>query len=205
MDIFFGIAILIMSVVIHEVSHGQAALMLGDPTAKYAERLTLNPLKHLDLFGSVLLPLLTYISSGFIFGWAKPVPYNPYNLKNQKWGPAIVAIAGPLANIIMAVFFGILIRYSYYLEFFTASGIIQSALITIVYTNILLAVFNMIPIPPLDGSNILLAVLPYNFYKIRRVLETYGFIILIAFILFFSQWLLLISSFLFKIITGLGI
>lgn len=191
-----------MSVVIHEVSHGQAALMLGDPTAKYADRLTLNPLKHLDPFGSVLLPFLTYISGGFIFGWAKPVPYNPYNLKNQKWGPAIVALAGPLANMVIAVFFGILIRYSYYLDLFAVSNVVSNALTTIIYTNILLAMFNMIPIPPLDGSNILLALLPYNFYKIRRVLTTYGFVILIIFILFFSHWLLPISSFLFKIITG---
>lgn len=191
-----------MSVVIHEVSHGEVALMLGDSTAKYADRLTLNPLKHLDPFGSVFLPFLTYISGGFIFGWAKPVPYNPYNLKNQKWGPVIVALAGPLSNILIAILFGILIRFSYNLDFFITNAIILSALTAVVKTNILLAIFNMVPIPPLDGSNILLALLPYKFYKIRRVLETYGFVILIIFLVFFSQWLLPLSSLIFRLFTG---
>src|SRR3989338_10071713 len=98
-EFMFQIAILIFSVVIHEVSHGYAALALGDHTAEAEGRLTLNPLKHLDLFGSIILPLLSYSMGGFIFGWAKPVPYNPYNLRNQKWGPAIVGVAGPPANI----------------------------------------------------------------------------------------------------------
>src|SRR3990167_5871308 len=106
----FYIAVLIFSVVVHEVSHGYAYLALGDRTAKYAGRLTLNPVSHFDLFGSFLLPLFTYFTTGFIFGWAKPVPYNPYNLRNQKWGPAIVGAAGPLSNIFLAVFFGIVLR-----------------------------------------------------------------------------------------------
>ena len=105
----FQILILIFSVVVHEVSHGYAALALGDKTAQDAGRLTLNPLKHLDPFGSIILPSLSYMLGGFIFGWAKPVPYNPYNLKNRKWGPAIVALAGPFANVSLAVVFGLIV------------------------------------------------------------------------------------------------
>ena len=103
MPIIIKIIILIFSVVIHEVSHGYAALALGDRTAQYSGRLTLNPLRHIDPFGSLLLPALTSMLGGPVFGWAKPVPYNPYNLRNQKWGPAIVGAAGPVANILLAV------------------------------------------------------------------------------------------------------
>src|SRR3990172_1878487 len=107
----FYIAVLIFSVVIHEVSHGTIANRLGDPTAKFAGRLTLNPIKHLDLWGSIILPVfLILVRSPILFGWAKPVPYNPYNLKNQKWGPAMVAAAGPASNLLLAVFFGLIIR-----------------------------------------------------------------------------------------------
>src|SRR3990172_11913600 len=117
MDFLFIIIILIMSVVIHEVSHGYAALALGDPTAKYQGRLTLNPISHLDPIGSFLVPLLGYFVGGFIIGWAKPVPFNPYNLRNQKWGEALVAIAGPLSNIALALFFGLLIRFGFAYSF----------------------------------------------------------------------------------------
>ena len=112
MDFVFIIAILIMSVVIHEVSHGYAALALGDSTAKYQGRLTLNPLAHLDPVGSFLVPLIGYFFGGFIIGWARPVPFNPYNLRDQKWGEAIVAIAGPISNILLAVIFGLFIRFA---------------------------------------------------------------------------------------------
>src|SRR3989344_3742758 len=109
-DAIFGIIILIMSVVIHEVSHGLAANSLGDPTARFAGRLTLNPLKHLDPIGSVVVPIFTYLIGGFIFGWAKPVPYNPYNLGKGKWGQASVAAAGPVSNFLIAVIFGIILK-----------------------------------------------------------------------------------------------
>src|SRR3989338_8546888 len=113
-DIIFYIAVLIMSVVIHEVSHGYAALYWGDQTARLAGRLTLNPLKHLDPVGSVLIPLLLIFSGGgILFGWAKPVPYNSYNLKNQRWGEAIVAAAGSLTNIAIAILFALIARLSF--------------------------------------------------------------------------------------------
>src|SRR3989338_7191179 len=107
----FQVLVLIFSVVIHEVSHGVMANSLGDPTAKNLGRLTLNPLKHLDFFGSILLPLFTFFAGGFVFGYAKPVPYNPNNLRDRKYGPAKVAIAGPLSNIILAILFGLTLRF----------------------------------------------------------------------------------------------
>ena len=163
-DFVFSVAVLIFSVVIHEVSHGYAANALGDSTAKHAGRLTLNPLPHLDLFGSLVLPLITYWAGGFIFGWAKPVPYNPYNLSNQRWGPAIVAAAGPAANLLIALIFGLLIRIA---PVIGAPAGFMSIATTIVFINILLAVFNFVPIPPLDGSKILFSVLSPHYGYIQ--------------------------------------
>jgi len=206
MEYLLLIILFLFSVVIHEVSHGAVAYKLGDPTAKYAGRLTLNPLKHLEVFGSVILPLLCIIMSkisggGFIFGWAKPVPYNPYNLKNQKWGPAMVAAAGPGANVIIALIFGASLRF---LPLTSSVYIYNLAYIfsVIVWINILLAVFNLVPIPPLDGSKILFAVFPYRYENIRMNLERYGFFILIFFIFFLFQYLLPIVFWLFKLIVG---
>src|SRR3989344_5802398 len=148
LDFVFSIAILIMSVVIHEVSHGYAAYFQGDKTAEYQGRLTLNPLMHLDIWGSLLVPIISYSLGGFIIGWAKPVPYNPYNLRNQRWGEAIVAVAGPASNIVMATIFGLLIRFT---GVALPESFIQIAA-TAVFINILLAIFNLVPVPPLDGS-----------------------------------------------------
>lgn len=201
----FQIAILIFSVVIHEVSHGWAALTLGDHTAEREGRLTLNPIPHLDPFGSVLLPLLTYFAGGFIFGWARPVPYNPYNLKDQKWGPAIVGAAGPLANISLALVFGLLIRFLPGL----ANGISGAFVIdfiaiasTVALLNLVLAVFNLVPIPPLDGSKVLFALLPYQWRGLQIFLEQYGIFLLLLFIFFFAGWILPVVLFLFRLITG---
>ncbi len=196
----FFIAILIMSIVIHEVSHGYAADMLGDPTAKLAGRLTLNPIPHLDPMGSIILPIILVVTNaGFIFGWAKPVPYNPYNLKHGRFGPAIVAVAGPLSNLFIAFVFGMVLRFGGSLGLPDAFLAIS---IYIVFINILLAVFNMLPIPPLDGSKVLFSVLPYKYQHIEQTLERYGFIILL-FVIFFAWGLIFpIISFLFWLITG---
>jgi len=209
MEYLILIILFLFSVVIHEVSHGAVAYKLGDSTAKYAGRLTLNPLKHLELFGSIILPLVLIIMAkvaggGFVFGWAKPVPYNPYNLKNQKWGPALVAAAGPGANLIVALIFGISLRF---LPITSSVYIYNLAYIfsIIVWINILLAVFNLVPIPPLDGSKILFAALPYRYEDIRVNLERYGFFILVFFIFFFFQYLLPIVFWLFKLIVGRAI
>lgn len=200
-DIIFKIIILIFSVVVHEVSHGYAALMLGDTTAKYQGRLTLNPLKHLDWFGSVILPLLLTVSgAGFVIGWAKPVPFNPYNLRNQRWGEAIVAFAGPLSNIIIALIFGLALRIS------LTYGLVSMPLLTImslvVLINLVLAIFNLVPIPPLDGSKILFSIFPRSFARIRPVIEGYGFILVLLFIFFGSQFIAPIVQYLFIHITG---
>ncbi len=204
-QLVFQIAILLFSVVIHEVSHGYAALALGDRTAKQAGRLTLNPIPHLDPFGSLLLPALSLLIGGFVFGWAKPVPYNPYNLKNQKWGPALVGAAGPAANISLALIFGLTLRFlpdlanglggSFLINFATIVSII-------VFLNLLLAVFNLIPIPPLDGSKVLFAVMPYEWRGLQMFLEQYGFFLLLLFIFFFFRWLIPVVFFLFRLITG---
>lgn len=201
-EVIFAVAVLIMSVVIHEVSHGYVAYLLGDPTAKYAGRLTLNPISHLDLFGSFIIPFITYSLGGFIFGWAKPVPYNPYNLKNQKWGAAIVGIAGPGANIFMAVVFGLLLRFGLQFSFMTQPFV--EILTLIVFINILLAVFNLLPVPPLDGSKLLFSVLPYKWRHIQDFLERYGFYVLLFIVFFLWKFLTPIIMFLFMLITGVG-
>jgi len=196
------IAILLISVVIHEVSHGAMAYKLGDLTAKYAGRLTLNPIKHLDLWGSFLIPLfLLAVGSSVLFGWAKPVPYNPHNLKNQRWGPAQVAVAGPASNLFIALIFGLGLRFIPWGVSAFAYNLIQVFGI-IVLLNLLLAVFNLLPIPPLDGSKILFAVLPYRFDHIRATLERYGFFILIFFIFFLFRFIIPIVIWLFELIVG---
>jgi len=202
LEIIFSIAVLILSVVIHEVSHGVAANRLGDPTAKLEGRLTLNPLKHLDLTGSVIVPILTYFIGGFVFGWAKPVPYNPYNIQH-KWGDAIVAGAGPLSNILVAVVFGSVLRFNEINNFLndTAVGFI----ILIVFINVLLAVFNLIPIPPLDGSKILFNVLPERYMHLMYELQKYWMFFLVFFMLFLWRFLYPIIMWVFKLITGMGL
>ena len=199
-DFIFSIVILIFSVVIHEVSHGYAAYMQGDNTAKFAGRLTLNPLKHLEWFGSFILPIMSYFFGGFIIGWAKPVPFNLYNLRNQRWGEAIVAIAGPLSNVCVALFFGLSIRLGIFNQFGDAFVYIAS---TIVFINLVLATFNMIPIPPLDGSKILFSILPYNMQNVRIFFERNGLFILIFFVFFLWQFVIPLVSFEFRLITGL--
>ena len=199
-DFIFSILILIFSVVFHEVSHGYAAYMQGDNTAKYAGRLTLNPLKHLEWFGSFILPVLSYFFGGFIIGWAKPVPFNTYNLRNQRWGESIVAIAGPLANISLALFFGLAIRFGILQQFGDAFVYIGE---TIVFINLVLATFNMVPIPPLDGSKILFSILPYSMQNVRVWFERNGIFVLIFFIFFLWQFIIPLVGLEFHLITGL--
>lgn len=203
MEFVFVVIILIMSVVIHEVSHGYAALALGDPTAKYQGRLTLNPFNHLDPVGSFLVPLLGYFIGGFIIGWAKPVPFNPYNLKNQRWSEAIVAVAGPLSNILLALIFGLLIKFGGGLFFVNQAFLSLASFVVII--NITLAVFNLIPIPPLDGSKILFAVLPYKWAGFLRSMENYGIIFVLIFVFFLWQIINPIVHYFFSLFTGIAL
>jgi len=202
MDSIFYIAVLIMSIVIHEVSHGFAAEYFGDNTARNEGRLTLNPIKHLDLFGSILLPIILVVShSPFLFGWAKPVPYNPDNLTNRKWGTLAVASAGVLSNFAIAIVFGIIIRVA--ANFETPLGFYSITSI-IVIINLALAIFNLVPIPPLDGSKILFSFLPESAFSFIIKYERYSFVLLLLFIIYFSSYLSPILAGLFQILTGLA-
>jgi len=205
MDLFvtiFSLVILLFSVIIHELSHGYVAYSLGDPTAKYEGRLTLNPLKHLDPFGSVILPLLLFIAgSPFLFGWAKPVPINPYNFSDKKYGEIKVSIAGPASNFALAIFFGLILRFVPSEIIFANQGI-AIALSYIVAINIWLAVFNLIPIPPLDGSWILFSFLPLSMQNVKNFLRQYGIVILVLLILFGGTAWSIITGIIFQLITG---
>ena len=206
-DAVFYVIILIMSVVMHEISHGFMAEYFGDKTARNAGRLTINPLKHLDMFGSIILPaFLILTKSPFLFGWAKPVPYNPANLRDKKWGTIWVAGAGILANLTTAFIFGILIRLTLSLDLFSTVLSLQAFYkITsiIVIVNLALAIFNLVPIPPLDGSKILFSLLPRSAFPFISFLEKYSLILLFVFIAFFSDYLYPILAFMYHLFTGL--
>ena len=178
--------------------HGWMADQLGDPTAKHEGRLTLNPIPHIDLFGSILLPFILVITgSPFVFGWAKPVPFNPYNLQDKKYGIAKVAAAGPLANLITAIFFGMILRF---LPIVSSTLVISLAII--VQINLILMIFNLLPIPPLDGSKVIMPFLPYDWQVKLANLERYGFILVLIFIIFAFPIVIPIINFLFRLIVG---
>jgi len=197
----FSITVLIMSVVVHEVSHGWVAYILGDPTAKLAGRLTLNPIPHIDLVGSIIVPLvLSLLPGGIVFGWAKPVPYNPYNLRAGKYGPAYVAAAGSAANLSLALIFGLFIRSGLAVAWLGASAL--PLLSTIVLVNIMLALFNLIPVPPLDGSTILFSLLPYR----SRIIESfYKYQLIVILVVIFGAGFIIDKAvmLIYALITGL--
>lgn len=196
-SLLFYFIVVIPSAIIHEYAHGWMAYQLGDPTAKYAGRLTVDPRAHVDMWGTILMPLGLFLLTGgrFLFAYAKPVPYNPYNLRNQKWGPALVGIAGPMANFLLALCFAILTRLfstTVFAEFFSI----------IVMANVVLMVFNLLPIPPLDGSKILYALLPHSAYRVSAFLDRYGFVILLFFIFFLFDLLSPIIDFIVRLLIG---
>lgn len=200
----FLIIILIFSVIIHEIAHGAMANYLGDPTAKLAGRLTLNPIKHLDPMGSVLLPLILIIiarlaGGGIIFGWAKPVPINPLNFRDKKYGEAKVALAGPGANLSLALVFGLALRF---LPIAAQVPELGKMFSLIVFINILLAIFNLLPIPPLDGSHILFTFLPASLEKVRIFLFQYSLFILLFVIFFLLQYLFPLITGIYRLIVG---
>jgi Zn-dependent protease len=194
----FQIIVLILSAIAHEYMHGWMAYRLGDNTAKNAGRLTLNPLAHLEWFGSFFLPLIMVLSGmPFVFGWAKPVPYNPFNLRDRKYGDAKVAAAGPLANLVIALFFGLCLRFLPFTNLYF-SGLLG----VIVYINLILMVFNLVPIPPLDGSKILGTFLPAHLRERYLGSERIGFIFVILFVMLAGGLITPIVNFLFKVIVG---
>lgn len=169
---------LAIAVIFHEVAHGYVALQLGDPTAYYAGRLTINPIKHIDLIGTIVVPALLIVSGvGFVFGWAKPVPVNYYNLRYGKWGPLLVALAGPATNFVILVVAGLLARVA------PADTALPGLLGWIALINAVLMFFNLVPVPPLDGSKVLYVFLEGR-PDIIQWLEAYGFYILIGLLIF---------------------
>jgi len=196
----FQLTVLLFSVIIHEVSHGLMALHLGDETAKRFGRLTLNPLKHLDPIGSVFLPLLLFFTkSPVILGWAKPVPYNPNALyKDFKYGPLKVALAGPLSNLAIAFVFGLMVRFGA-----TVFNPVTLAFLSfIAFLNCLLAVFNLVPIPPLDGSKILTAVLPYKYSLVLQRVGLGGIFFVLLLLFFFPGVIWYPSAAIFQLFVG---
>lgn len=200
----FQILILIFSVIIHEISHGFMALCFGDKTAQYEGRLTLNPMKHLDWFGSVILPLALYLTNaGFMIGWAKPVPYNPYNLRNRNMAEPLIALAGPVSNLFVAAIFGLIIRGLASFGFSTSPLVLIFSFVVLI--NVSLAIFNLIPIPPLDGSKILFAFLPTSFkHTFQSISEKYGLIIILVVVMFLPNIISPIIFSLFRLITGIN-
>lgn len=177
------LAVLLFSVILHEVAHGYAAYRLGDPTAKAANRLSLNPLAHIDLFGSILLPaMLLIIGSPVLLGWARPVPFNPAYFSNPKKGIMLVGAAGPLTNFALAAVSAGLLRLLIPtgLLGLDPSGLAGLILVYLCVTNIVLGVFNLVPIPPLDGSRVVLGFLPNHLIRPYMQLERFGFIIIVA-------------------------
>ncbi len=198
------ISILLASVILHEVAHGYAALFYGDKTAYYAGRLTLNPIKHLDWFSSVLLPaLLIIFQFPFPFAAAKPVPVNLRNVKSGRLPRIVIALAGIGTNFLLAVIFAVMIRMSGFVGL-TTPVITFFALIVLI--NVSLTLFNLLPIPPLDGSRVIVALLPSRFQQVERFLNTYGFVILIGVMLVLNIFGIDILSIpvrvLFRLLTG---
>lgn len=222
--IIFYILILLYSIIIHEVSHGVVALWLGDSTAKYAGRLNLNPLKHIDPIGSILVPAFMFFLGGPVLGWAKPVPYNPYNLRDQKWGPVLVALAGPASNLILAglaiilshfIFIGAALKANLVQNSLNPAGlatlmagsfgaIIFALLMIVVVFNVILAFFNLIPIPPLDGSKLIFAIFDVKIETIAAW-ERYGMIVLLFILFIFPGPIMLFLNSVLGFFLGLAI
>lgn len=203
-SIIFYVIILIITLTIHEFSHAWAGHRLGDITAKSEGRLSLNPMVHIDPFMTLIMPIgLILLGSPVIFGAAKPVPFNPYAVKYGKWGAALVALAGPASNLIMAVVAGL------YLRFVSVEGLAGLFVLQFVTVNLAFFVFNMIPFPPLDGSRLLYAISPPPMADFLDRIEKFGLIAVFGFLLIFywliGPFMITIVGYLTTLITGLPI
>lgn len=199
MEIAIALVVLILSIIAHEVAHGYAADALGDPTARLAGRLTMNPVPHIDPMGSILIPgLLMLTGSSIFFGWAKPVPYNPHNLRSSRWGEAFVAVAGSVTNLCLAILFGLLARFAPEIGLPLSAAYVAT---TIAFINLFLGLFNLIPFPPLDGFTALRSALPWRLSEgLRRFedrIRSFGPAGLIAILLVFS---FLLAGFFFRFV-----
>jgi Zn-dependent protease len=219
--IAFEFVVLLFSAMLHEVAHGYEAERLGDSTARDAGRLTLNPLKHLDPFLSFLMPVVLFLTTGFFFAGMKPVPYNPNNLKNPRTGAVKVALAGPITNLLIALLFGVFaallpVAASARDALFNAivgggapvfTGTFDGAyffFLIIIYINVLLGIFNLVPIPPLDGSKLLFLILPPTpaTYKFMYFMERWGLILVLIFVFFGFQLIFPVINFFFALFAG---
>ena len=189
-DLFYNLILLVIPVIVaitfHEAAHGYVALHFGDSTAKDEGRVTLNPIKHIDPFGTVLLPAVLYFTAGFLFGYAKPVPVKFGNLRNPRWDMIWVAIAGPAMNITLAVISAVLLRIALTQGQTSESPFVQ-VLMSSVYLNAILAVFNMLPLPPLDGSKVLAPFLPIELARPYLAFERFGMVILLLLVFIFPM------------------
>ena len=196
MTVLLSLLIFFFAVIIHEYAHGWVAWKLGDSTAKFMGRLTLNPIAHIDLIGTIFLPLILIMThSPVLFGWAKPVPVDFFNLNNPKRDMIWVGFAGPAANIIFAIALSLLLK----IPLLAASYFAVSVITTAIMANLVLAVFNMLPIPPLDGSRVIMGFLPYNLGLEYSKIEPYGFIIIFALL-----WLGAINTIIWPVVIVLA-
>lgn len=200
MELLIGLAVLIYSAILHEIAHGFVADRLGDPTARLSKRLTLDPRPHIDPFMSILLPLLLIMSgSPVVFGAAKPVPVDPFNLKEGRKDIALVSLAGPLTNILLAIIAALLFRFLDFVPILFPS-FIGWFLVTVMQYNVLLAIFNLLPIPPLDGSKVFATLLPEKESRAYLSLGNIG-MLLLFFLLLFSIGGFSLGSFIFDLVS----
>ncbi|MDX2041531.1 MAG: site-2 protease family protein [Acidobacteriota bacterium] len=182
-NLIIWFVVFLLSLTVHECAHAWMAERVGDPTARYLGRVTLNPIPHIDPIGTILFPLIAYTTGAWLFGWAKPVPYNPLNLRDRKWGEILIAAAGPLSNVLLVIIFLVLAKGVFQTSLVNSLGDMADPIAAVVRTgiqlNIILAVFNMIPVPPLDGSKILMNLLPDSIAEsYSQIPDWSGFIVL---------------------------
>lgn len=182
--LLIALAIVLISTVLHELAHGGVAYLLGDTTAKEEGRLSLNPLKHIDPVMSIFIPLMLFVMHGPIFGGAKPVPVDSRNLKGKEWGMALVALAGPFTNFLLALIFYMI---GHFTGMFYSGDLSSYVMSEIVLINLGLFIFNLVPLPPLDGSRVLYAIAPDGARKVMNSLETYGIFLVLMLVWIFGS------------------